>query len=248
MAAIFTAHERAGIGIDTEAWAMLGKLVEHVCKVWTLPDSGIWEYRERPEYYTSSKLMAWVTLDRAVRAVEQGYDGPIERWRQIRDEIHAQVCDRGFSPTRKAFVQSYGSQSLDASVLLMPIVGFLPADDPRIQQTVATLERELMVDGFMLRDSRHVERDPSGNLRPTEGAFLACNLWLVQNYVLAGRLDDARALLGRILAIANDVGLFAEEYDVRLKAMSGNFPQTFSHATFINAAMMLIEAEAKEKR
>jgi GH15 family glucan-1,4-alpha-glucosidase len=247
MAAIFTAHERAGIGIDTEAWAMLSKLVEHVCKVWTLPDSGIWEYRERPEYYTSSKLMAWVTLDRAVRSVEQGYDGPIERWRQIRDEIHAQVCERGFSPTRKAFVQSYGSQSLDASVLLMPIVGFLPAGDPRVQQTVSTLERELMVDGFMLRDSRHVERDPSGNLRPTEGAFLACNLWLVQNYVLAGRLEAARDLLGRIVAIANDVGLFAEEYDVRLKAMAGNFPQTFSHATFINAAMMLIEAEAKEK-
>jgi GH15 family glucan-1,4-alpha-glucosidase len=251
MEAIFTAHERAGIGIDTEAWAMLSKLIEHVCKVWTLPDSGIWEYRERPEYYTSSRLMAWVTLDRGVRAIELGYDGPLERWRQIRDEIHAQVCTRGYNRPRKAFVQSYGSQSLDASVLLMPIFGFLPADDPRVRETVATFERELMVDGFIMRDSRHVERDPSGNLKPTEGAFLACNMWLVQNYVLAGRLDDARELLARLLAIANDVGLFAEEYDVRQQAMTGNFPQTFSHATFINAAMMLLAAESaksKEKR
>lgn len=248
MQSIFTAHDRAGIGIDTEAWAMLSKLVEHVCKVWTLPDSGIWEYRERPEYYTSSRLTAWVTLDRAVRAVEQGYDGPLERWKSIRDEIHAQVCDRGYNRARGTFVQSYGSQSLDASVLLMPIFDFLPSTDPRIVQTIATIERELMIDGFVMRDSRHVERDPSGNLKPTEGAFLACNLWLVQCYVLAGRLNDARVLLDRVRAIANDIGLFAEEYDVRLKAMVGNFPQTFSHATFINAAMMLLDAEAKEQR
>jgi len=247
MQAIFTAHERAGIGIDTEAWAMLSRLVEHVCSVWTLPDSGIWEYRERPEYYTSSRLMAWVALDRAVRAIEQGYDGPLERWKKVRDEIHAQVCDRGYSPQRKAFVQSYGSQSLDASVLLIPVVGFLPATDPRVAETIATLERELMIEGFIMRDSRHVERDPSGNLTPTEGAFLACNMWLVQCYTLAGRLDDARRLIERVVAISNDVGLLAEEYDVRLRAMVGNFPQAFSHATFINAAVMLQRAEARER-
>ena len=248
MQAIFTAHDRADIGIDSEAWAMLSKLVEHVCKVWTLRDSGIWEYRETPEYFTSSRVMAWVALDRAVRAIEEGYDGPLERWKNVRDEIHAEVCDRGFSHARKAFVQSYGSQSLDASVLLLPIVGFLPATDPRMVQTIATLERELMIEGFIMRDSRHVERDPSGNLKPLEGAFLACNSWLVQCYILAGRLEEARDLLERMIAIGNDVGLYAEEYDVRLKAMVGNFPQTFSHATFVNAAMMLLAAEAKDNR
>ena len=247
MQAIYTAHEKAGIQIDTEAWAMLSKLIEHVCEVWKLPDSGIWEYRQKPAYYTVSRVMAWVAMNYAVRAVEEGYDGPIERWRAVRDEIHDEVCERAFHRQRRAFVQSYGSESIDASVLLIPITGFLPADDPRVVQTIATIEEELMIDGFVMRDSRHVARDPSGNRRPTEGAFLACNMWLVQNYVFAGRLDDARNLLARVLAVANDIGLFAEEFDVRIGSMVGNFPQTFSHATFVNAALTLLDAEAKVK-
>lgn len=244
MQAIFVAHRNANIEVDAEAWAMLRKLVDHVCEVWQQPDAGIWEYRNEVASYTSSRVMAWVALDRAVQAVESGeYDGPLDRWREVCRTIHADVCEHGYHPGRKAFVQSYGSEMLDASTLMIPIVGFLPAEDERVRNTLAALERELVIDGLIMRDSRFVKRDASGNRRPLEGAFLACNAWLVQNYTLAGRLDDARKLLQRLHGLANDLGLFSEEYDVRVGRMAGNFPQTFSHATFVNAAVSLIAAE-----
>ena len=245
MHAMYITHRDGGIELDAEAWTMLVKLIDHVCEVWQQPDSGIWEYREPAVPYTVSRAMAWAAVDRAIRFIErEGFDGPLERWRATRDAIHTEVCTNGFHRGRNAFVQSYGSEMLDASVLLIPIMEFLPADDERVRSTLAALERELIVDGLIMRDSRFVERDALGNRRPKEGAFLACNLWLVQNYVLAGRLDDARDLLARVRDLSNDLGLFSEEYDVRTKRMAGNFPQTFSHATFVNAAIQLLTAEA----
>ncbi len=238
MQAIFTAHDRAGVRIDGQTWAMLSRLVEHVALIWREPDAGIWEYREKPAFYTTSRVMAWVALNFALRAVErEGYDGPADRWRRVRDEIAQEVSQRAFNYHRNAFVQSYGSNDLDASILLMPLVGFLPIDDERYKNTLAAIERELCVDGFVMRDSRHARP-------PTEGAFLACNMWLVENYAMTGRIDEARALFERAAGIANDVGLLAEEYDVRFRRQVGNFPQTFSHATLVNAATRIAQIES----
>lgn len=249
MSAIFSAHDKAKIRIDEQAWAMLGRLIEHICDVWRRPDSGIWEYRGHPYHYTLSRVMAWLTMQIAVRAVEEkGYDGPLDRWSSVRDEIAAEVCERGFNPRRNAFVEYYGSNDLDAGLLLMPIVGFLPIDDERWQGTLEAIERELCVDGFVMRDSRHVSPGVGGVLNPTEGAFLACNMWLVENYAMAGRLHDAKTLFERVAGIANDVGLLAEEYDVRFRRQVGNFPQTFSHSTLVNAAVRIAEVESRMRR
>ena len=246
MQAIFTAHEGARVRIDDQAWAMLSILVEHVCDTWERPDSGIWEYRDGEQHYTTSRVMAWSALDCALRiAEEERYPAREQRWTEVRDAIHAQVCERGFSRKRRAFVQSYECDELDASLLLIPLVGFLPAGDARVRSTLEAVEDELMVEGFVLRDSRHVEKTPRG-LRPTEGAFLACNMWLVENYVLAGRLRDAQDLFARVAGIASDVGLLAEQYDVRYRRLVGNFPQTFSHATLVNAAVRLSEAISRK--
>lgn len=238
MQAIFTAHDQGGVRIDDQAWAMLRRVIEHVTEVWHEPDSGIWEYREKQAFYTTSRVMAWVAMDFAVRAVEErGYEGPADRWRRQRDEIAEEVSQRAFNYHRNAFVESYGSNDLDASVLLMPLVGFLSIDDERYKATLEAIERELCIDGFLMRDSRHANG-------PTEGAFIPCNMWLVENYAMAGRLDEARALFERVVGIANDVGLLAEEYDVRFRRQVGNFPQTFSHATLVNAATRIAKTQA----
>lgn len=239
MNAIVTAH-RAGIEIDAPAWEMLRILLDYVCDHWHEPDSGIWETRGEPEHFTNSRMQAWVAFDRAIEVMEaDGYNGPLERWKKTRAAIHENVCVHGFSPSRGAFVRSYESHDLDASVLLMPIVGFLPASDERVKSTVRAIESELMVDGFIMRKSNDIEATPFGRPKIKEGAFLACNLWLVQNYVLAGRTAEARALFKRILDVSNDVGLLSEEYDVYRKRLVGNFPQTFSHATLVNTAILL---------
>jgi GH15 family glucan-1,4-alpha-glucosidase len=196
--------------------------------------------RGERQHFTHSKVLAWVAFDRVVRGAERfGYAGPIDRWRALRARVHAEVCERAFDPELGAFTQAYGSRELDASVLLMPIVGFLPADDPRVRGTVAAVERQLLRDGFVLRYDSHETDD---GLPPGEGAFLACSFWLADNYALMGREADARALFERLLALRNDVGLLAEEYDPRARRQLGNFPQAFSHVGLVDTALNLSRA------
>jgi GH15 family glucan-1,4-alpha-glucosidase len=226
----------AGIEIDAAAWQMLVKLLEFVSTHWRDRDYGIWELRRRPRRYTTSAVMAWVAFDRAI-AIAQATrrDCPIDRWRATRGEIADEICRHGYSARVNAFTQSYGSKKLDASQLLIPLVGFLPAADERVTATLAAIERELLFDGLLLRSSRSIAR----NGRPNEGAFIACNFWLVQNYAMLGRMQQAGDLFERLLGLANDVGLLAEEYDVVERRLVGNFPQTFSHAVLVNTALLL---------
>jgi GH15 family glucan-1,4-alpha-glucosidase len=186
-----------------------------------------------------SKVMAWVAFDRAVRAVEEhDLDGPADKWRELRERVHAEVCERGFDDELDSFVQSYGSKELDASLLLLPLVGFLPADDPRVAGTIAAVERELLQDGLVLRYRTH-ESGVDG-LPPGEGVFLPCSFWLVDCYELVGRHDDAHALFERLICLANDVGLLAEEYDPEAKRLLGNFPQAFTHLALVNSALNIL--------
>jgi GH15 family glucan-1,4-alpha-glucosidase len=227
-----------GIAVDEQAWRIQIALLQHLEDAWREPDEGIWEIRGERRHFVHSKAMAWVAFDRAVRTVEtQGLDGPVDRWRVLRDEIRAEVCERGFDPELGSFTQSYGSKELDASLLLLPLVGFLPASDPRIRGTIAAVERELLQDGFVLRYRTHatgVDGLPAG-----EGVFLPCSFWLVDCYELLGRRAAARALFERLLALANDLGLLAEEYDPAAKRLLGNFPQAFTHLALVNSAFNL---------
>ena len=215
-------------------WELQRALLDHLEKIWREPDEGIWEVRNGQRQFTYSKVMAWVAFDRAVAAVERsGLDGPVERWRALRDDIHEEVCRNGFNPKIGAFTQFYGSEHLDASLLLIPLVGFLPAQDSRVVGTVAAIERGLMQDGMVLRyDS---ERNSDG-LPPGEGVFIACSFWLADNYILLGRRAEADQLFERLAALANDVGLLAEEYDPVQRRLVGNFPQAFSHIALVNTA------------
>jgi GH15 family glucan-1,4-alpha-glucosidase len=225
---------RTGLAADVSGWALECALVTHLETIWDQPDDGIWEVRGGRRHFTHSKVMAWVAFDRAVRSAEEfGLEAPLDRWRAVRDRIHDEVCDRGFDANQNSFVQSYDSAALDASLLLIPLVGFLPAADPRVRGTLAAIERNLMRDGFVMRYDTGSGTD---GLPPGEGAFLACSFWLVDNYVLQKRYEDARGLFVRLLALRNDVGLFAEEYDATAKRQLGNFPQAFSHLALINAA------------
>ncbi|HTL31772.1 MAG TPA: glycoside hydrolase family 15 protein, partial [Kofleriaceae bacterium] len=218
-------------------WALEKKLLEFLESNWQQPDEGIWEVRGPRQHFTHSKVMTWVAFDRAVKSVEQfGVDGPVDRWRAMRDSIHAEVCAKAFDPNKRAFTQAYGSPALDAALLVMPQVGFLPHDDHRIVSTVAAIERELVRDGFVIRYM--TERGVDG-LPPGEGVFLLCTFWLADSYAMTGRMPEARAVFERLLAIRNDVGLLAEEYDPRSERMLGNFPQAFSHVGLINTAMNL---------
>jgi GH15 family glucan-1,4-alpha-glucosidase len=215
-------------------WAFQRALLEHLEGVWNLPDEGIWEVRGGPRHFTHSKVMAWVAFDRGIRAVEtHGLEGPVSRWRGLRQRIHDDVCTHGFDGRLGSFVQAYGSTELDASLLLLPSMGFLPGTDPRIRGTIEAVERRLFVDGFVLRYDTATSDD---GLPPGEGAFLACSFWLADAYVLIGRVDDARRLFERLLSLRNDVGLLAEEYDTRAKRLVGNFPQAFSHIALVNTA------------
>jgi GH15 family glucan-1,4-alpha-glucosidase len=231
---------RLGIGGDGPSWSFQRALCHWLAdKNWEQPDEGIWEVRGPRRHFTHSKVMAWVAMDRAVRSVEQyGLPGDAERWRKVRDQIHEQVCDRGFDAKLGTFTQSYGSKQLDASLLMIPIVGFLPPDDPRVVGTVAAIEAGLCVDGFV----RRYTPDPKGavdGLPPGEGVFLACTFWLADNYALLGRVDEAEELFERLLSLRNDVGLLAEEYDPLKRKMLGNFPQAFSHVALVNTALNL---------
>lgn len=231
---------RGGLPPSEFGWALQRELLKHLEKVWRLPDDGLWEVRGERRHFTHSKMMAWVAFDRMIKsACEFKLAGDIAHWERLRAEIHADVCANGFDRSIGSFVQSYGSQELDASLLLMPAVGFLPAKDPRIVGTVAAIERRLMVDGFVLRYD--TARTDDG-LPPGEGAFLACSFWLADAYVLLGRMDDARRLFERLVGLTNDLGLLSEEYDPRAGRLVGNFPQAFSHIGLINTAANLSRA------
>jgi GH15 family glucan-1,4-alpha-glucosidase len=236
-------HARAaGLAPSATAWAVQRELTDHVARIWAEPDEGIWEIRGPRRHFTHSKVMAWVAMDRAIKAVEK-YELPaaLEHWRDIRRRIHEDVCANGFNTDRRSFVQAYGLQQLDASLLMIPLVGFLPMDDPRARGTIEAVGRELMVDGLVHR--YHTTAAVDG-LPPGEGAFLACSFWRADNYILLGRRDEARALFERLLALRNDVGLLAEEYDPRLKRQLGNFPQAFSHLALVDTALNLAAKEA----
>jgi GH15 family glucan-1,4-alpha-glucosidase len=226
-----------------DAWNVQLALLRFLETHWDRPDEGLWEVRGPPQHFTHSKIMAWVAFDRAIKDAEkEGLEGPVETWRQLRDSIHAQVCEKGFDAVNNTFVQSYETKFLDASLLLIPQVGFLAADDPRVAGTIAAIERHLMVDGLVLRYSTATDIDalPAG-----EGAFLACSFWLADGYLLTGRRKEAEALFERLLALGNDVGLFAEEYDPRAQRMLGNFPQALTHMALVNTARLLSMPEKK---
>ena len=235
-------HQARKGGLDGgPAASELGRaFLAHLGRIWREPDEGIWEVRGPRRHFTHSKVMAWVAFDRAVKDAEAfGLAGPIEDWRRLRDEIHADVCRHGYDPELGAFVQAYGSRQLDASLLLLPAVGFLPPEDPRVRGTVAAIERHLVADGLVRR--YHTAATDDG-LPPGEGAFLACSFWLADAYVLQGRMAEARQLFDRLLGLRNDVGLLAEEYDPRAGRQLGNFPQAFSHLALVNTAHNLTRA------
>ncbi len=226
---------RLGLAPDDNGWHLERALVEHLETIWQQPDEGIWEVRGGRKHFTASKVMVWVAFDRAVRSIEEfERDGPLDRWREVRDKVHADVCARGFNADLGYFTQSYGGTTLDASLLLMAMVGFLPADDERVVGTVKAIEEHLLEDGFVKRydETGNVDGLAGGH----EGAFLPCSFWLADNYVLMGRADEARALFERLIALRNDVGLLSEEYDSIAKRQVGNFPQAFTHVALINTA------------
>ena len=229
-----------GAPADDNIWSLARNMLAWLEENWRREDSGIWEVRGPARHFTHSKVMAWVAFDRGVRAHEEfGREGPVDRWRVIRDEIKQEVLTRSWSEAKQSFTQSYDSDALDASALVIPIVGFLEATDPRVVSTVAALERELLVDGLLLRD--RAEDDGVDGLPAGEGVFLACSFWLVEVLALQGRQDDATELFERLLALRNDVGLLAEEYDPRSQRQLGNFPQAFTHLALAEAAIALGE-------
>jgi len=229
----------AGVAPDESAWAVQRAILDFLQSHWAEPDQGIWEVRGPPRQFTFSKMMAWLAFDRGVKAVERfGLEGPVDRWRGIREEIHTQVCREGFDTERGTFVQSYGSREVDASLLLGPLIGFIPPDDPRVAGTVAAVQEDLTVGGLVRRYRPDKELD---GLEGGEGVFLACSFWLVDNLALLGRQEEAEALFEHLLSLRNDVGLLAEQYDPEGKRMLGNFPQAFSHVAMINTIRNLAE-------
>jgi GH15 family glucan-1,4-alpha-glucosidase len=232
---------QAGLAPFDDAWRVTRKLLVWLADNWERADEGIWEVRGPRQHFVHSKVMAWVAFDRAVKAVERfGRDGPVEDWRKSRDEIHRQVCERGFDRGRNTFVQAYQSANLDASLLTIPLVGFLPARDPRVLGTVAAIEKELTHDGFV---ARYDSRSTDDGLPAGEGTFLPCTFWYADNLALQGRRAEAIAVFDRLLGLRNDVGLLSEEYDTRLHRLVGNFPQAFTHIGLINTALNLTRAD-----
>jgi GH15 family glucan-1,4-alpha-glucosidase len=238
-----TLHQgrRGGLPASESGWDVQIALLDHLAKVWHKPDNGIWEVRSEPLHFTYSKAMAWVAFDRAIKSSEMfGLPGDVARWRKLCAEIHADVCRHGWNEKRNSFTRSYGANDLDASLLLLAPIGFLKPDDPRYRGTVEAIERDLVIDGLVLRYDSLRSKD---GLAPGEGAFLACSFWLADAYLLLGRREDAERLFGRLVALCNDVGLLSEEYDPRNRHQLGNFPQAFSHVALINTAFNLTRAE-----
>jgi GH15 family glucan-1,4-alpha-glucosidase len=233
-------HAQHGIQRHTEDdFRLLALLLQHLETVWQKPDQGIWETRGKAQHFTYSKMMAWVAFDRGVLLAEQlHYDAPIEKWKALRDTIHREICEKAYNKRKKCFVQAYGSSQLDAALLLMPAVGFLPGKDPRVKATVRAIQRELMPDGFVQRYNTEKVND---GLPPGEGVFLACSFWMVSSLKAIGRKREARKLFEKLLRLRNDLGLLSEEYDVAHQRLVGNFPQAFSHIALVNAAFYLEE-------
>jgi GH15 family glucan-1,4-alpha-glucosidase len=225
---------RGGLDSREEDWAFQRAMLKHLEQIWAEPDEGLWEVRGGARHFTHSKVMAWVAFDRGIKAIEDcGLDGPLDHWRAVRAAIHADVCTRGYDRALNSFVQSYGTTELDASLLLIPTVGFLPPSDRRVRGTIEAVEHRLFVDGFLLRYDPITSDD---GLPGTENPFLACSFWLVDAYMLTGRRADARRLFKRLVGLCNDVGLLSEEYDPGRRRLVGNFPQAFSHIALINTA------------
>jgi GH15 family glucan-1,4-alpha-glucosidase len=242
MLALGTARD-AGVAESPDAWNVQVVLLEHLARTWDLPDSGLWESRGPTHHFTQSGVMAWVAFDQAVRAVEvHGLNGPVEQWRQVRDHIHDTVLTRGFNAEANTFTQHDATTEVDAALLLIPIVGFLPGDDPRVQGTIAAIERDLVRDGHVFRYRTGAVAD---GVAGSENAFVACGFWLASAYALAGHLDDAHRQLQHMLGLLNDVGLIAEEYDPVHQRMAGNFPQALSHLALAGAVYDLADAEAR---
>jgi GH15 family glucan-1,4-alpha-glucosidase len=243
-------HQARHVGLtdNPQAWNLTLQLMDFLEGAWSEPDEGLWEVRGPRRNFTHSKVMAWVAADRAVKAVERfSMSGPADRWRALRDEIHRDVCDKAWDDDRKSFVQYYGADQVDAALLMLAQVGFLPANDPRIVGTVAAIERDLMVDGFVHRyptdDSGSVDGLPAG-----EGAFLPCTFWLADNWAMQGRRDEARSLFERLLSLRTDCGLLAEEYDVDAGRLVGNIPQAWSHVSLVNTAQALSRASTSPEK
>jgi GH15 family glucan-1,4-alpha-glucosidase len=236
-------HQARRMGLDENPWdwPIQRTLCDWLESNWQEPDVGLWEMRERREQFTHSKIMAWVAFDRAVKSIDQyGYKGPRERWDQLRGRIGAEIIAKGYDEERNSFVQYYGGGDLDASLLLIPQLGFLPPEDPRVIGTIEAIERELVVDGLVMR---YPSRSGTDGLPAGEGAFLVCSFWLANSLALIGRHQEAVALFERLLALRNDLGLLAEEYDPQAKRFLGNFPQAFSHIGVINTAAHLAQVE-----
>ncbi len=232
-----------GLDPDDHAWSFQRNLLTYLESAWDRPDEGIWEVRGERRHFTHSKVLAWVAFDRAVQAVERwSLDGPVDRWRQLRQEIHDEVCREGFNVELNSFTQAYGSEELDASTLLIPLLGFLPATDPRVRGTIDAIQRDLTQDGLVLRYRTREQNEVDG-LTGTEGAFLPCSFWLVDALVMVDREDEARALFERLLAVQNDLGLLSEEYDPSEDRLLGNFPQAFTHVGLVNSAYNLSHHE-----
>jgi len=230
-----------GIAQSETAWALQRELLAHLEQIWEKPDCGLWEVRGPPQHFTHSKIMAWVAFDRGIKDAEAyGLTCPLARWRELRARIHAQICERGYDAQRNCFVQAYGSKLLDASLLQIPELGFLPPDDPRLLGTIRAIETRLLRDGFVLRYDTAETED---GLPPGEGAFIACSFWLANAYAMTGRHADAEQLFERLVALSNDVGLLAEEYDPAAGRLVGNFPQGFSHLSVIVTAFNLAHTE-----
>jgi GH15 family glucan-1,4-alpha-glucosidase len=236
----------AKLDLEDGTWAVECEILEHLASVWNKPDHGIWERRGPGKHYVLSKVGCWVAFDRAIKSAESfNLKGPVDTWKELRKEIHRDVCEKGFDPRENTFVESYGSDVLDGAILLLPALGFLPADDPRVKGTIAAVEKYLIRDGFVLR---HDPREVTGEVQPAEGAFLACSLWLAEAYIKMGEIAKAEELFNRVVAIANDVGLLAEEYDSGVKRQTGNFPQALTHIALIAVAHNLASAKRPQEK
>jgi GH15 family glucan-1,4-alpha-glucosidase len=243
---VFHVSRRSGIKETPQGWALQQALVDFLESGWRKPDSGIWEVRGRPRHFTHSKVMAWVGVDRAVKAIERhGLDGPQEKWKALRDRIHADVLQHGYDEEIGSFTQYYGSKEVDAALLLIPMVGFLPAHDPRVLGTISRIEKTLLHEGLVYRYRAMEEVEGVGG---SEGVFLPCSFWLADNYVMTGRRDEAVKLYEHLLSLRNDLGLLSEEYDPTAKRMLGNFPQAFTHVSLVNTAHNLVNHSPAEHR
>ena len=232
---------RRGLSTNELGWEAQLAFLKHLQEIWREPDEGIWEVRGTPQQFTHSKVMAWVAFDRAIKSAETfGLEGPLDEWHTLRNEIFEEVCTKGFDPELGTFVQAYGVKHVDASLLLMPSMGFLPVSDPRVEGTIATIEQRLLRDGFV---RRYDTQDTDDGLPPGEGAFLACSFWLVDVFIMQNRMADAERMFRRLVALRNDLGLLSEEYDPRAKRLVGNFPQAFSHMALVNSAYNLTRSE-----